>query len=138
MYESCKTVVRCCRCDRGVQGGGGSASRIGSDPLLRQDKQELEPDKQQLTPATGQDLDEERRDKQGQDQSRRRHRPTQRREQEQKHRQHQPARRQEQDQNVYRQQESATEQEQGADQRLEQDKQQPTMPRGEISRRVPT
>ncbi|KAK2893246.1 hypothetical protein Q8A73_015730 [Channa argus] len=34
MYESCKTVVRCCRCDRGVQGGGGSASRIGFEPLL--------------------------------------------------------------------------------------------------------
>ncbi|KAF3698257.1 hypothetical protein EXN66_Car013938 [Channa argus] len=34
MYESCKTVVRCCRCDRGVQGGGGSASRISSEPLL--------------------------------------------------------------------------------------------------------
>lgn len=24
----------CCRCDRGVEGGGGSASRISSEPLL--------------------------------------------------------------------------------------------------------
>ena len=32
MYESCGEVS--CRCDRRVQGGGGSASRTSSEPLL--------------------------------------------------------------------------------------------------------
>ena len=34
MYEDCNSGEVCCRCDRGVEGGGGTASGISSEPLL--------------------------------------------------------------------------------------------------------
>ena len=36
MYESCKTMVRCAVDVTELQGGGGTASRIGSEPLVCQ------------------------------------------------------------------------------------------------------